>query len=99
MAERRRRDGLSLMDQVAERLRARLEDPRYLAHELIREQLGDPSPFLGDGRPECPWIVFDRAENLYAFYLRGRELVQKVSGRPDTVVCALSMRERSKGHG
>ena len=99
MAERGRRDGRTLLDQVLAALQAALHDPRRRAEALIREQLGDPGPFLGDGRPECPWLVFDRAENLYAFYLRGRELVQKVSGRPDTVVCALSMRERSKGHG
>jgi len=89
MAERCRRDGLSLLDQIAERLRARLEDPRYLAHKLVREHLGDPGPFLGNGTPECPWLVFDRAGDFYALYLRGRDLVQKVHGRPDEVVSAL----------
>jgi len=89
MVERRRQDSLSLLEQVAERLRARLEDPHYLAHELIREHLGEAGPFLGDGTPECPWIVCDRAGDFYALYLRDRALVQKVRGRPDEVVSAL----------
>ena len=89
MAERGRRDGSALLDQVLAALQAALHDPRRLAEALIREQLGCSGRFLGDGTRECPWIVFDRAEDFYALCLRDRALVQKVNGRPDEVVCAL----------
>jgi len=81
--------GRCLAKQVAERLRATLNDPRRLAEELIREKLGATGVFLGDGTAECPWIVFGRTGGLYGFYVRGRELLQIVRCEPDRVVCVL----------
>ncbi len=43
-------------------------------------------PFMGEGTKECPWIVFGRDGGWHALYVRDRELVQMVSGRPDEVV-------------
>jgi len=83
-----------LAAELARRLRASLDDPRHLAEELIREKLSYAGPFLGDGTLECPWIVFDgEGGGFYALYLRGRQLVQTVSGRPDAVVCVLRAHE------
>ncbi len=89
MGEPRERVELPLPGQVAARLREVLGDPRYLAQALIREQLGEEVRFLGKGVRGCPWLVFAGTADFYAFYLRDRELVQIVSGRPDEVVCAL----------
>jgi hypothetical protein len=80
---------LDLAGRVAQGLRASLQDPRRVAQEVIREKLGDAGPFLGDGTPERPWIVFDRGGDFYAFYVRGRELVNARANGPDTVVCCL----------
>ena len=80
---------LNLAGRVAQGLRASLEDPRRVAEDVIREKLGDAGPFLGDGTPECPWIVFDRGGGFYAFYVRGRELVNARGNGPDDVVCVL----------
>ena len=82
-----------LAAELARRLRASLDDPQRLAEALIREKLSYGGPFLGDGSPECPWIVFDPKGDFYALYLQGRELRQKVSGRPDEVVCVLRAHE------
>ena len=82
-----------LAAELARRLRASLDDPLHLAEKLIREKLSYAGPFLGGGTPECPWIVFDSRGSFYALYLQGRELVQKVSGRPDEVVCVLRAHE------
>ena len=95
MPEGQRRESRSLVGRVADSLRAEADDPRRLAQALIREQLGDTGPFLGDGTPECPWVVFDAQGSFYGFYVRDRELVNIVSGRPDRVVCVL--RPRSTG--
>ena len=94
MAECHRQDDLPPVGTVAERLRASLDDPRRIAEELIREQLGATGPFLGDGTAGCPWIVFDREQQFYGFYLRGRELMQVVSGQPDKLVGYCSTGER-----
>jgi len=75
-----------LLEQVANGLQATLREPRRVAQELIRKELGADSSFLGDGTKECPWIVFGERDGFYAFYVRDRELVQVVSGRPDEVV-------------
>ena len=80
---------LSLAGRVAQGLRASLDDPRRLARDLIREKLGDAGPFMGDGTAETPWLVWDREDDFYLLYVRGRELVQMVHGRPDGVVCVL----------
>ncbi len=98
MAERHRPGGLPAAGRVAERLRASLNDPRRIAEELIREQLGATGVFLGDSTPECPWIVFDRRQQFYGFYLRGRELMQVVRNQPDKVVGSLGTREGRAGH-
>ena len=79
----------SLVCQVAQGLRALLHDPRRLAQELIREELGVTGVFLGDGTAECRWIVFGPTGKFYGFYVRGRELLQTVHGEPDRVVCVL----------
>ena len=79
----------SLACQVAEELRTSQRDPRRVARELILEKIGDTGPFLGEGTFECPWIVFDAAAQFYALYVRDRELIQKVHGRLDEVVCIL----------
>jgi hypothetical protein len=89
MAERHRPDGLPPVGPVAEALRASLDDPRRIAEELIREHLGATGPFLGDGTPGCPWIVFDREQQFYGFYVRGRELMQVVCNEADRMVCGL----------
>ena len=91
MAERGRRDGSALLDQVLAALQATLHDPRRLAEALIREQLPCSSRFLGEGTRECPWMTISDppSSDLYAFYVRDRELVQKVNGQPDEVVCVL----------
>jgi hypothetical protein len=80
-----------LAGQVAAGLRAEATDPRRLAEELIRETLGECGRFLGEGTAECPWAVIGPApaRHFCAFYVRGRELVNVVSGRPDRVVCVL----------
>jgi hypothetical protein len=89
MAMRQRAVGLA--GQVAAGLRAEATDPRRLAEELIRERLGECGRFLGDGTAKCPWVVIGPRPSVdfYAFYVRGRELVNVVSGRPDRVVCVL----------
>ena len=89
MAEDERRRPRALSNQVLAALYATVNDPRRLAEALLRAQLGCAGRFLGEGRPGCPWVVFDRAGDFYALYLRDRELVQLVRGRPDEVVCAL----------
>ena len=98
MSERHRPDGLPPVGRVAERLRASLADPRRIAEKVIREQLGATGVFLGDGTAECPWIVFDREQQFYGFYLRGRELMQVVRNQPDKVVGYCSTGERRAGH-
>ena len=86
---RRRRTGL--MHQAAIGLRAAAADPRRKAEQLIRDTLGECGPFLGEGTPECLWAVIGPPPALEscAFYVRGRELVNMVVGRPDRVVCVL----------
>ena len=86
MAER-----AALSAEVAAALRATLNDPRRLAEALIREKLPCSSRFLGEGTRECPWVTISDppSSDLYAFYVRGRELVQMVHGLPDRVVCVL----------
>ncbi len=79
----------SLVHQVAQGLRELLNDPRRLAQELIREQLGVTGSFLGNGTAERPWIVFGRTGGFYGFYVRGRELLQVVRCEPDRVVYVL----------
>ena len=44
---------------------------------------------MGDGPPVRPWVVFGRSGGFYALYVRERELVQVVNGRPDEVVRVL----------
>ncbi len=75
-----------LLEQVAKRVCAALRDPRHVAVELIERELGATPPFMGEGSKECPWIVFSRTGGMHALYVRDRELVQLVSGQPDTVV-------------
>jgi hypothetical protein len=89
MAEHSPQHGAALLKEVAAALRASLNDPRRLAEALLRARFGCSGRFLGEGTRERPWLVFDRAGDFYALYLRGRELVQMVHGRPDEVVCAL----------
>ncbi len=79
----------SLAGRLAQSLRSSLHEPRYLAEKFIREHLDCSGPFLGDGTAECPWIVLDSGLGWYAFYLRGRELVNAVRGGQDHVVCVL----------
>lgn len=74
---------------LAQGLRGSLDDPRRLAQELIREQLGVTGIFLGEGTAAYPWVVFGRTKNFYGFYVRGRELLQVVWNEPDRVVCVL----------
>jgi hypothetical protein len=78
-----------LAGRVAEGLREGLRDPRYLAERFIREHTASPGRFLGDGTPECPWVVLDDEGGWYAFYVRGQELVNVRTNGPDTVVCDL----------
>jgi hypothetical protein len=81
------RSGVSpLLGQVAKGLCASLRDPRRVAEELIRKELGVNSAFMGEGTQDCPWVVFGHSDGFYAFYLRDQELVQIVNGRPDEVV-------------
>ena len=86
MAER-----AALSAEVAAALRATLNDPRRRAEALIREQLPCSSRFLGEGTRECPWVTISDppSSDLYAFYVRDRELVEAVHGLPDRVVCVL----------
>ena len=78
-----------LAEHVAQVVHEGLADPRHLAEEFLREHLPCRGALLGEGTADCPWLAFGGERDFYAFYMRGRELVNIVRGGHEREVCVV----------